>query len=56
MFAGFFIILDNMIDVGDYIKLPSGQEGWLIKLGWRSSKFRMLNDSIVVVPTWNLVG
>jgi small-conductance mechanosensitive channel len=55
MFAGFFIILDKPIDVGDYIKLPSGQEGWLIKLGWRSSKFRMLNDSIVVVPNSNLV-
>jgi small-conductance mechanosensitive channel len=55
MFSGFFIILDRPIDIGDYIKLPSGQEGWLIKLGWRSSKFRMLNDSIVVVPNSQLI-
>jgi small-conductance mechanosensitive channel len=55
MFSGFFIILDKPVDVGDYIKLPSGQEGWLIKLGWRSSKFRMLNDSVVVVPNSQLI-
>jgi small-conductance mechanosensitive channel len=55
MFSGFFIILDRPLDIGDYIKLPSGQEGWLVKLGWRSSKFRMLNDSIVVVPNSELI-
>jgi small-conductance mechanosensitive channel len=55
MFSGFFIILDRPLDIGDYIKLPSGQEGWLIKLGWRSSKFRTLNDSIVVVPNSELI-
>lgn len=55
MFAGFFVIIDKPLEVGDFVKLQSGQEGWLIKLGWRSSKFRMLNESIVVVPNSLLI-
>jgi small-conductance mechanosensitive channel len=55
MFSGFFVILDKSLEVGDYVKLATGQEGWLISLGWRSSKFRMLNDTIVIVPNSALV-
>jgi len=55
MFSGFFVILDQSLEMGDYVKLATGQEGWLITLGWRSSKFRMLNDTIVIVPNSALV-
>jgi small-conductance mechanosensitive channel len=55
MFSGFFVILDKSLEVGDYVKLATGQEGWLISLGWRSSKFSMLNDTIVIVPNSALV-
>lgn len=53
--AGFFVVVDRPVTVGDYVKLSTGQEGWLMHLGWRSSKFRMLNDNIVVVPNSLLV-
>jgi small-conductance mechanosensitive channel len=55
MFSGFFLIADKPLDVGDYVKLQSGQEGQLFKLGWRSSKFRMLTNEVVVVPNSQLV-
>jgi small-conductance mechanosensitive channel len=55
MFAGFFVIADKPLVVGDFVKLESGQEGQLVKLGWRTSKFQMLTDSIVVVPNSKLV-
>src|ERR1700676_1008463 len=55
MFSGFFVILDKLLEVGDYVKLATGQEGWLISLGWRSSKFRVLNDTIIIVPNSALV-
>jgi small-conductance mechanosensitive channel len=48
--SGLFLIIDKPIAAGDYVKLSSGQEGWLMQLGWRSSKFRMMNDNLVVVP------
>jgi len=53
--SGFFVVIDKPLEVGDYVKLSSGQEGWLTQLGWRSSKFRMMNDNIVVVPDSQLV-
>jgi small-conductance mechanosensitive channel len=53
--SGLFLIIDRPVDVGDYVKLASGQEGWLMQLGWRSSKFRMMNDNIVIVPNSQLV-
>jgi len=45
--AGLFLVVDSPVQVGDYVKLSSGQEGWLTQLGWRSSKFRMMNENIV---------
>jgi small-conductance mechanosensitive channel len=53
--SGFFVVIDRPLEVGDYVKLSTGQEGWLTQLGWRSSKFRMMNDNIVVVPNSQLV-
>ncbi len=53
--SGFFVVIDKPLIVGDYVKLSTGQEGWLTQLGWRSSKFRMMNDNIVVVPNSQLV-
>jgi small-conductance mechanosensitive channel len=55
MFSGFFLIADKPLEIGDYVKLQSGQEGQLFKLGWRSSKFRMLTSEVVVVPNSQLV-
>jgi small-conductance mechanosensitive channel len=53
--SGLFLVVDSPVQVGDYVKLSSGQEGWLTQLGWRSSKFRMMNDNIVIVPNSQLV-
>jgi small-conductance mechanosensitive channel len=55
LLSGFFLIADKPLEVGDYVKLASGQEGQLFKLGWRSSKFRMLTSEVVVVPNSQLV-
>ncbi|MGC2492928.1 mechanosensitive ion channel family protein [Candidatus Binatus sp.] len=53
--SGFFVVIDKPLMVGDYVKLSTGQEGWLTDLGWRSSKFRMMNNNAVVVPNSQLV-
>jgi small-conductance mechanosensitive channel len=55
IFSGFFLIADKPLEVGDYVKLQSGQEGQLFKLGWRSSKFRMVTSEVVVVPNSQLI-
>jgi small-conductance mechanosensitive channel len=55
IFSGFFLIADKPLEVGDYVRLQSGQEGQLFELGWRSSKFRMPTSEVVVVPNSQLI-
>lgn len=53
-FAGLFITLAGQIRVGDYIKLDSGQEGYVADFSWRSTRLRMLANNLVVVPNAKL--
>jgi small-conductance mechanosensitive channel len=40
--------------VGDYVKLDSGQEGYVVDFSWRSTRLRMLANNLVVVPNAKL--
>jgi small-conductance mechanosensitive channel len=53
-FAGLFLTLAGQIRVGDYVKLDSGQEGYVADFGWRSTRLRMLANNLVVVPNSRL--
>jgi small-conductance mechanosensitive channel len=53
-FAGLFITLAGQIRVGDYVKLDSGQEGYVADFSWRSTRLRMLSNNLVVVPNAKL--
>ena len=53
-FAGLFITLAGQIRVGDYIRLDSGQEGYVADFSWRSTRLRMLANNLVVVPNAKL--
>jgi small-conductance mechanosensitive channel len=53
-FAGLFLTLAGQIRVGDYVKLDSGQEGYVADFGWRSTRLRMLANNLVVVPNAKL--
>jgi small-conductance mechanosensitive channel len=53
-FAGLFITLAGQIRVGDYVKLDSGQEGYVADFSWRSTRLRMLSNNLVVVPNARL--
>jgi small-conductance mechanosensitive channel len=53
-FAGFFLTLAGQIRVGDYVKLDSGQEGYVVDFSWRSARLRMLANNLVIVPNAKL--
>ena len=53
-FAGLFITLAGQIRVGDYLKLDSGQEGYVVDFSWRSTRLRMLANNLVIVPNSRL--
>ncbi len=55
-FAGIQIIADNPVKVGQFVKLESGEEGYVHKIGWRSTWIRMLPNNIVVLPNKQLIS
>lgn len=53
-FAGLFLTLAGQIRVGDYVKLDSGHEGYVVDFSWRSTRLRMLANNLVLVPNSKL--
>jgi small-conductance mechanosensitive channel len=54
LFAGVYMMVDRPITVGDFIKLESGEEGFVEEIGWRNTKVRMWANNIVVIPNSKL--
>jgi len=54
LFAGFHIMVARQLRVGDYIKLESGEEGYVTDINWRTTKIRMLPNNVVLVPNSKL--
>jgi small-conductance mechanosensitive channel len=50
LFAGFHIIVAKQIRTGDYIRLETGEEGYVVDINWRSTKIKMLPNNLVLVP------
>jgi small-conductance mechanosensitive channel len=49
-FAGMHLLADQPVRVGDYVKLDSGAEGYVLDIGWRSTRIRLLANNVVIVP------
>lgn len=54
LFAGFHIIISKQIRVGDYIKVDSGEEGYVIDINWRTTQIKALPNNVVLVPNSKL--
>ncbi len=55
-FSGIHIIMDKPVQVGQFVKLDSGEEGYVERVGWRSTWVRMLPNNVVVIPNKILVN
>jgi len=55
LFAGMHILIENPIRVDDYIKLDSGEEGFVADIGWRTTRIRQLANNTVIVPNSKLL-
>ncbi|MEJ2695164.1 MAG: mechanosensitive ion channel family protein [Candidatus Sulfobium sp.] len=54
LFAGIHVLMEQSIRVGDFIKLESGQEGYVDDITWRTTRVRMLPNNMVVIPNSKL--
>ena len=53
-FAGFYVSLAGYVRLGDYIKLNSGEEGYVADIGWRSTTIKALSNNLIIIPNSRL--
>lgn len=56
LFAGIHILASRKVRLGDYVKLDSGEEGFVIDISWRNTSIRQLSNSVVIVPNSKLAS
>jgi small-conductance mechanosensitive channel len=54
LFAGIHILIEKSVRIGDFVKLETGQEGYVEDITWRTTRVRMLPNNIVVIPNSKL--
>lgn len=50
LFAGFYISISGLLRIGDYIKLNTGEEGYVSDINWRCTMIRGVTNNLVVIP------
>ena len=50
LFAGFHIMFGRQVRVGDFVELETGQQGFVVDVGWRNTRIRELGNNLVMVP------
>jgi small-conductance mechanosensitive channel len=54
LFAGFNVSMAKQIRVGDYIKLDTGQEGYVTDINWRTTSIRDFANNLIIIPNAKL--
>ncbi|TVP79250.1 MAG: mechanosensitive ion channel family protein [Puniceicoccaceae bacterium] len=54
VFSGIQLVTDKPVRVGDFIELETGEQGFVEKIGWRSTWVRMLQNNTVILPNSSL--
>ncbi|MFQ5575264.1 MAG: mechanosensitive ion channel family protein [Terriglobia bacterium] len=54
LFAGLHILAAKQIRPGDYIRLSTGEEGYVIDVNWRNTTIEGLSTNMVVIPNSRL--
>ncbi len=54
LFAGIHILAEHTIRVGDFIRLETGQEGYVEDISWRTTRIRVPLNNMVIVPNSKL--
>ena len=56
LFAGLYMIADKPIEPGQMIRLTTGEEGSVARVGWRSTWIRMAQNNMLIIPNAKLAG
>lgn len=50
VFAGIFLNADKSLRIGDLVRLENGKEGFIENIGWRNTKIRLWDQTLLVIP------
>ncbi|HEX4999513.1 MAG TPA: mechanosensitive ion channel family protein [Terriglobia bacterium] len=56
LFSGLQIISSGQVKPGDFIRLDSGEEGYVVDVAWRNTTIRELANNMVIVPNAKLAS
>ena len=56
LFSGLHVIASGKIRQGDYIKLSTGEEGYVIDMTWRDTIVRMSSENETIIPNSKLAS
>jgi small-conductance mechanosensitive channel len=54
LFAGFHIVGTKRVKPNDYIRLDSGEEGYVVDVTWRDTLLRQLPNNFMIIPNSRL--
>jgi small-conductance mechanosensitive channel len=56
LFSGLQIIISRQIRTGDYIKLHSGEEGFVVDITWKNTTIKALPNNLIIIPNSTLAS
>jgi small-conductance mechanosensitive channel len=56
LFAGIQLLASRQLAVGDFVKLDTGEEGYLVDITWRNTTVRALGNHLIVIPNAKLAA
>ena len=54
LFAGFYVSIAGQFDQGDFVKLGTGEEGYVADIRWRITSLRTLSNHLILIPNSKL--
>ena len=54
LFAGVQILASKKVQPGDFVRLDSGEDGYIVDINWRNTTVRQLAGNLVMVPNARL--
>jgi small-conductance mechanosensitive channel len=56
LFAAIQMLMSRQVKPGDYVRIESGQEGYVTDINWRNTTMRQLPNNIVIVPNTKMAS
>ncbi|MFB2919797.1 MULTISPECIES: mechanosensitive ion channel family protein [Aerosakkonema] len=56
LFSGLYLIISKQVRTGDYVKLETGQEGYVTDITWRNTVIQELPHNVIIVPNSKLAS